>query len=94
MLLSLGGDRGSKIWESSALFGSQRRAFHSRLSTGVKRMLGLNPYKPMILCRIRVLPPISIPNPKREPCNVNRTASPPVEPPGVNLGLRGLTVRP
>lgn len=39
-------------------------------------------------------PPISVPQPTREPCKARRAASPPVDPPGVKSGLRGFVVSP
>lgn len=56
--------------------------------------LGLKPYSPAICAGIRTLPPISVPQPKREPCSAMSALSPPVDPPGVNLGLSGWVVKP
>lgn len=39
-------------------------------------------------------PPISVPQPISDPCMDSRADSPPVDPPGVNDGSLGLTVRP
>jgi hypothetical protein len=41
-----------------------------------------------------MLPPMSVPHPTTEPCKFNSVPSPPVDPPGVNSGLRGCVVSP
>lgn len=56
--------------------------------------LGFSPYRPATLCGIRILPPISVPNPRIDPCKARSGPSPPVEPPGVNSGFRALVVNP
>lgn len=56
--------------------------------------LGFNPYSPIILLGILIEPPRSVPHPISDPHIERRAASPPVEPPGLKDGSRGLTVRP
>lgn len=41
-----------------------------------------------------MLPPMSVPHPMTVPRSAKRVPSPPVEPPGVNLGFFGCTVSP
>lgn len=41
-----------------------------------------------------MLPPISVPQPRKLPFIKSNAASPPVEPPGVYVGLIGLVVSP
>jgi hypothetical protein len=41
-----------------------------------------------------MLPPMSVPQPTTVPRSERSVASPPVEPPGVNPGFFGWTVRP
>jgi hypothetical protein len=43
---------------------------------------------------MRILPPISVPQPTTEPCRERRDPSPPVEPPGVKAELPGWVVKP
>jgi hypothetical protein len=43
---------------------------------------------------MRILPPISVPQPTMEPSRERRVPSPPVEPPGVKAGLPGWVVKP
>lgn len=47
-----------------------------------------------MLLGLRIEPPISVPQPTRDPCDARRADSPPDEPPGVKEGSRGLTVSP
>jgi len=43
---------------------------------------------------MRMLPPMSVPNPRREPCSASKAPSPPVEPPGEKAGFLGFVVSP
>lgn len=56
--------------------------------------LGLSPYSPIMCAGMRMLPPISVPQPSMLPWLASRADSPPVEPPGVYFSQRGLVVRP
>ena len=56
--------------------------------------VGFNPQSPFMWLGIRIEPPISVPHPTRDPCRASKQASPPLEPPGVNSGLRGFVVKP
>lgn len=58
------------------------------------RTLGLSPYTPFMLLGIRIDPPRSVPQPISDPFIARRAPSPPVDPPHVSDGSRGLTVRP
>lgn len=56
--------------------------------------LGFSPYSPIMCAGMRMLPPISVPQPRKLPFIKSNAASPPVEPPGVYLGFIGLVVSP
>ena len=60
----------------------------------MRHTLGFNPYTPFIWAGIRMLPPMSVPQPTTVPWRDRSAPSPPVEPPGVNLGFFGCTVSP
>lgn len=56
--------------------------------------LGFSPYMPVMCAGMRMLPPRSVPQPRILAWHDNRTASPPVEPPGVKSLLNGWSVLP
>lgn len=56
--------------------------------------LGLRPYIPIMCDGMRTLPPRSVPKPSLLAPRAMRTASPPVEPPGVYPGSYGFVVSP
>lgn len=56
--------------------------------------LGLRPYSPSICDGMRMLPPMSVPQPTTEPRKASSVPSPPVEPPGVKSVFLGCVVRP
>ena len=56
--------------------------------------LGFSPYKPFMCEGMRMLPPMSVPQPTTELRRERSAASPPVEPPGVKAGFLGWTVKP
>lgn len=56
--------------------------------------VGFNPQMPQKADGIRILPPISVPKPRTDPCDAIKAASPPEEPPGVQSGSKGFFVRP
>jgi hypothetical protein len=83
MSLAFCGDWYALVRESRALYGVNdvwRKGEY--LLT-----LGLNPYRPTVLCGILILPPMSVPNPIRDPCSASNAPSPPVDPPGEKFGL-------
>lgn len=77
-----------------ACYSGAELVFNFAMASRSGLTLGFKPYSPMRLCGILMLPPMSVPNPKREPRSAKSAASPPVEPPGVSAGSRGLVVRP
>ena len=72
----------------------QRVQYQTADQTWVRLTLGFKPYIPSMWEGIRMLPPMSVPQPTTEPCRASSVPSPPVDPPGVNSVFLGCTVRP
>ena len=56
--------------------------------------VGINPTMPQRCEGQRILPPVSVPKPNKEPPDATRAASPDEEPPGVNFFFKGCSVLP
>lgn len=83
VFLAVGRDGNAAVGQTGTLLGGVRRRGGTLVWQLLIRTLGFNPYRPNMWEGMRMLPPMSVPQPSRLPCEASRADSPPVEPPGV-----------